>query len=136
MPIIIKDCTISNNGAGGIFLGEGVKAHISQGTIYDNGGNGLHIEGTGDGVVLDEVLISNNEKFAVFATPSAIELQKFGFNPDTPDEVINDAIATVRKLKDEPIEQVADALKNSSIEKYLTKTAEIATIVAFFMPYV
>jgi len=136
MPLILKGNTISDNGAGGIFLGDGIKANISGGSITNNAGNGLHIEGTGDGVVVTDVLIAHNEKNGVFVTVPASELLKAGFSPDTPIEVIDEAIATVRNMKDEPIEQVAEALKGSNIEKYLTKTAEIATIAAFFMPYV
>lgn len=136
MPLIIKGNIISGNGAGGIFIGDGVKANISGGSITNNGGNGLHIEGSGDGVVVTDVLIAHNEKYAVFVTPPASELLKAGFSPDTPIDVIHEAIATVRSMKDEPLEKVTEVLKGSNIEKYLTKTAEIATIAAFFMPYV
>ncbi|UJL36136.1 right-handed parallel beta-helix repeat-containing protein [Pantoea agglomerans] len=136
MPITLTDCDISDNGAGGIFIGDGIKATISGGSINNNGGNGLHIEGTGDGVTVDKVLISHNEKIGVLIIPPVSELMKIGFLPDTPIEVINEAMETVKKLKDKPIVQVTEALQSSSIEKYLTKTAEIATIAAFFMPYV
>ncbi|MBZ6385518.1 MULTISPECIES: right-handed parallel beta-helix repeat-containing protein [Pantoea] len=136
MPVTLTNCNVSENAGGGIFIGNGIQANISGGSIMNNGGNGLHIEGTGDGVVVENVLIAQNEKLGVLVVPPASELFKVGFLPETPTEVLTDVMATVKKLKDEPIEQVTEAIRSSNIEKYLTKTAEIATIAAFFMPYV
>ena len=102
MAIIMKDCHFENNGTG-------IKAPTSA---------DIQMSGT--------TFVRNGKALDIYV--SAVDLQKLGLPPDTPQELMQEIIATLQGISAEPAKVKQEAIENSRLFKWLGHAASLATV--------
>jgi len=110
MPIIIKDCHFENNGTG-------IKAPTSA---------DIQMSGT--------KFVDNGKALDIYV--SAVDLQRLGLPPDTPQELLKEIIFTLQGMPSHSEAEKVAVVKQSQLFNWLGAAASVATVATSLVQFV
>lgn len=110
MPIIIKDCHFENNGTG-------IKAPTSA---------DIQMSGT--------KFVDNGKALDIYV--SAVDLQKLGLPPDTPQELLREIITTLQGMPSHTVVEKVAAVRQSQLFNWLGAAASVSTVATSLVQFV
>ncbi|WP_413734351.1 right-handed parallel beta-helix repeat-containing protein [Sodalis sp. RH21] len=103
---------------------------IDNNNASNNGVDGIHIGSQKRDITITNNTTNNNGRYGIFIQGERDALIAAGLKPETPDCELQRAFQELAPILKSPMEKKERALKRIGFTQWLTRTAEISTIIS------